>query len=358
MKVSVMPAAELDGTLICCWREIQEADATFSSPLFCPEFTITAARFYPNTYVGVIEEGSSVVGFLPFERQWGRAGRAVAPGKSDYQGVIIKRDVEWSAMELIHKCGLRSLEFEHLIASQTPFQKYHTQADVSHVIDLSDGYESYVHNRKHSLKDFKRVRALEKDAGPVRLEKQNADVVDLRKLFEIKRQQYARAKMFDALKSDSVRGFLERLHAMREGEFRGMLTTLHAGDQLVAASFGVRSRTVMHGWLTAYDTQFSKYSPGTLLIEMMAQRAGDMGIRIIDMGHGGEAYKQRFANRTVPLAAARAGVSLPAIVRQHVGTVKRHLSGTYIERPALSIYRAVKRTVTPWFAVDPAKGAA
>jgi CelD/BcsL family acetyltransferase involved in cellulose biosynthesis len=48
----------------------------------------------------------------------------------------------------------------------------------------------------------------------------------------------------------------------------------------------MRSKTLWHYWFTAYDPAFAKYSPGTILLLQMAERASELGISAIDMGRG------------------------------------------------------------------------
>jgi CelD/BcsL family acetyltransferase involved in cellulose biosynthesis len=83
---------------------------------------------------------------------------------------------------------------------------------------------------------------------------------------------------------------------IRTPAFAGMLTALWAGDQLVAATMGIRSRSVLHGWVIAYAPEFRKYSPGLMLILKLAQQCESLGIERIDMGRGDEFFKASFAS--------------------------------------------------------------
>jgi CelD/BcsL family acetyltransferase involved in cellulose biosynthesis len=45
-------------------------------------------------------------------------------------------------------------------------------------------------------------------------------------------------------------------------------------------------------WFPAYDTRFSKYSPGLIQHLRMVEDTADTGISLIDMGKGAKRYKE------------------------------------------------------------------
>ena len=81
-------------------------------------------------------------------------------------------------------------------------------------------------------------------------------------------------------------------------ELDGVLTTLHAGDRLVAAHFGLRSGRRLAWWFPTYDPEFGRYSPGLALLLDLTTLACDRGIDVIDLGRGEHSYKLRVANGT------------------------------------------------------------
>ena len=78
-----------------------------------------------------------------------------------------------------------------------------------------------------------------------------------------------------------------------------MLSSLYAGDKLVALHLGMRSGTTFHYWFPAYNPQYSKYSPGFMLLMHLIQESAEKGIRMIDLGAGDEQYKLWIRNDTV-----------------------------------------------------------
>src|SRR5205823_3559960 len=94
---------------------------------------------------------------------------------------------------------------------------------------------------------------------------------------------------------------VKRIWVEKEPEFSGSLATLRAGGRLVAMDFGIRSRSVLHGWFPAYDPNLGAYSPGTILSLAIIALAPSHGISMIDLGKGRAFYKQRLANASIPL---------------------------------------------------------
>ena len=137
MKISVINGKELTEPQLRLWSRLQQSDPAFASPYFCHQFISAVASVRSDVFVGVMKEGGRTVGFFPFQRGWMGVGQPVGGGISDYQGVLVEKGVNWSAEELISGCSLSLWDFNHLIACQEPFKKYHLVKTASPVIDLS-----------------------------------------------------------------------------------------------------------------------------------------------------------------------------------------------------------------------------
>ena len=85
-------------------------------------------------------------------------------------------------------------------------------------------------------------------------------------------------------------GLLDALLATRGDHVSGLLSVLYAGDEPVAAQFGLRTGNLLVGWFTAYDPRFRKYSPGLIHLKQMAEELAAAGIHAIDMGGGAKNY--------------------------------------------------------------------
>jgi CelD/BcsL family acetyltransferase involved in cellulose biosynthesis len=55
-------------------------------------------------------------------------------------------------------------------------------------------------------------------------------------------------------------------------------------------------------WFPAYDTRFSRQSPGLIQHLRMAEETAALGVQLIDMGTGTERYKQTLRSRDLYVA--------------------------------------------------------
>ncbi len=309
MRIHAVKACDLSVEQLQAWSEIQDCDATLASPFFRPEFTTLAASVWDRVLVGVIEEQGIPVGFFPFERHFMGISQPIAPMVSDCQGAIVRHGVNWNAQQLLEGCGISSMKFNHLIASQSAWGIGHTRLGRSLTIDLSDGYEAYVKNREEAGSVLKRLerqyRQFEREAGPIRIDLDVRDGAALEWVIREKPRQCVDKGYTDILSVPSIRRFMERIHATHTTNFSGMLSVVYAGGEIAAAHMGMRSQSLWHYWFPVYDEKFSKYSPGLLLLVRMAQAANGLGIRHIDLGKGESVYKNRLSNSGYDLTEAR-----------------------------------------------------
>lgn len=112
------------------------------------------------------------MGFFPFQIVSRSSARPVGGPLSDYHGLILDEVFEIDARHLLRLSGLKSWEFNHLVASQRTFQPYHEIEDISFVINLSNGVDSYLREQRDSGSklvqsiNWKR-RKPEREIGPI-----------------------------------------------------------------------------------------------------------------------------------------------------------------------------------------------
>lgn len=316
MRVDVVHPGELTATEVGRWRAFQAASAHLQSPFLSPEFTRAVGRFRPRTRVGVLTDGGEIVGFFPFEHAALGRGLPVAPGLSDAQGLVHARDLAWDAREMVRACGLSVWEFDHLVAGQRMFDAHRTTMVPSPVIDLSDGFETYHHevrSRSSRVRDLpRRARRLERERGPVRFVLEATDSAALDTVLDWKSSQYQRTGRSDRFARSWIRGLVHALLDERRGAFRGCLSLLYAGDDLVAGHFGLRDNGVVPTWFPAYAPSMGKYSPGLLLHLDLARSAAADGVQLIDMGRGAKTYKDELKSGDVTVAEGRVARRVPA----------------------------------------------
>ena len=89
---------------------------------------------------------------------------------------------------------------------------------------------------------------------------------------------------------------MENLLEVNTEHFAGVLDMIYVDDRPIAGHFGLRTKTTLVGWFPAYDTAFSKYSPGLIHPLAMVGRAAEAGIQVIDLGRGQKEYKEKLKN--------------------------------------------------------------
>jgi CelD/BcsL family acetyltransferase involved in cellulose biosynthesis len=311
-----VPPEGLTPAEIAAWRRFQASDPDLDSPYLTPEFVRLAAALRPDVTVAIAERDGQPMAFLPFERR-GNVGRPVAGAVNDCQAVIAAPGWRWDPRALLRAGGLGVLDFTGLRASQTPLAPFHRAVVPSHIVDLSRGYAAYVEERRSAASLVKRAKQAERQVGPLRFTLHDPDPAMLRRALGWKSEQYRRSRIPDAFAWPWLVTLLERIQAMREPGFAGVLSTLHGGDRLIAAHMGMRSATTLHYWFPTYDTQAAKVSPGLLLFAAMCRDAALHGIVRIELGTGDEPYKLMLANAAIPVAQGFiGGLSLPALLRR------------------------------------------
>jgi CelD/BcsL family acetyltransferase involved in cellulose biosynthesis len=302
MKVTTIPGWDLPVELVSAWQDLLRADPHIGSPFFRPEFVEAAARVRDDVEVAVLEEGSKVVGFFPFERGAGNVGRPVGGRLSDFHGLVLQGHYRIDPVELIRGCRLSAWYFNHLIVAQSALAPFVWTINSSPYIDLSAGYDAYLGERRAAgagdvMQTLNKRKKSERQFGSIRFELQSVDRAALHTLVSWKSQQYRESKVVSVFSYDWVTELLERLLAMpASADFAGMLSALYLGERLAAVHFGMRSRTAIHWWFPAYDPQLGKYSPGSQLLLELARAAELLSIGRIDLGEGDEVYKKSFMN--------------------------------------------------------------
>lgn len=346
MKYELITAAELDATLVKRWDAIQRAAPELASPYFRPEYVQTVADVRANVQVAVISDAAEIVGFFPFERLHDTA-YPVGANLSDYQGVIAKADVQWSADELMRCCHLRGWVFDHQLASQHQLSPYFVKEAESRRMDLSAGYENWYAARTAESKALaetaRKLRKFQREHS-IRFEWHTTESRAFEQLLSWKSSQYQRNGLVDLFALGWPRDLLHRIWQTKEPNFRGVLSAMYAGEQLVAIHFSMQSGSMLHSWFPAYDPAFSKHSPGAGLLLLMAQPAHPHGVTCIDLGKGDEPYKLTLADHGVPLAEGAIETrAVTAVVRSGWQRARDWVRNSPLRTPARASLRWLRR---------------
>ena len=307
MRVTTIRPDELSQAELDCWRGFLDSAPELASPYLQPEFTRLVGEARRGVRVAVMEDAGAIVGFLPFQRGWGGVGKPVGAPLSDFHAVIARPDYPWDADSLVAGCGLARFDFTDLPATQPQFGRHRRRSASTFVIDIAGGYDAYAAERRasgsHVLKKTgAAARRIERELGAVRFVAHDSSPIALARLIEWKRDQYRRTKATDVFAHSWTIKLLETIRDAQQPGFSGQLSTLYAGDELIAAHMGMRSRTMLHYWFPAHATAAQRYSPGLVLLKHLVQAAPRQGTQVIDLGRGDYPYKRRFATREVTLA--------------------------------------------------------
>ncbi|MCH8827982.1 MAG: GNAT family N-acetyltransferase [Planctomycetes bacterium] len=348
MSIELINPQRLTAEQIAAWRTLQRADAQYDSPFFSPEFSRSVACVRADVSVAAIREDGEYVGFFPFQRVGRQTGRPVGWKLNDFQGAVVSNGIVIDAAELLRGSDLTAWHFDHLIAGQTWCRAEESFQMSSPFIDLTDGFHQYL-NRKANSKSrrlktvMRKSRKLSREIGPLRFEFDCNEAAVFERLLEWKSCQLRAMRAFNVFRYDWARQLLDLLRNSDERDCRGTLSALWAGDELVAAHFGIRSDSVLHWWVASYNCQYQQYSPGSILLLEFMKEAAQKGIVRVDLGEGSEAYKPSFQTGAISVsegAIARSAWRCAAWDAAY--HVRNGIRSSWLRRPARWVKRSYR----------------
>lgn len=151
----------------------------------------------------------------------------------------------------------------------------------------------------------RRQRKLAQSYGPVVIrETDNVTAAALASVVAMKRQQYQRTQVADALDARGNLRLIETLRRSPVPECGLVLATLEAGDKMLAQHLGLRHHGILSWWFPVYDVSAQRVSPGRQLLWQMIRNATESGVGLIDYGAGEAQYKRQFSTATLRMGRA------------------------------------------------------
>lgn len=320
---------------------MQRQTKSLANPFLCPEFAVAVDNFRADARVAVLTEGPKIAGFFPFQRRPFGVGVPIGAGLTDCQGLIHAPGVEWQPRELLRRCRLSVWQFDHLVESQSPFERHVVAAAPSPVIDLADGFATYLEKLRVRSPQFckdldRKARKLEREVGELRFVVDSRDPAGLHALIGWKSDQYRQNGWIDVFDRRWIADLVRYLFSTHSDSFSGLLSLLYVGETPVAGHFGLLAGHVLAHWFPAYDTRFRRQSPGLIQHLRMAEETAALDVHVIDMGTGTERYKQTLKSYDLFVAegVATQGLLFPAAYRARralAGWARREIR----QRPAL-----------------------
>lgn len=296
MKYESQKMQELSSADIARWADLQCADPRCASPFLRPEFTQWMSEVREDIRVLVIRKGDVAVGFFPFGR-CGAAAHPVGTPLSDSQGVVAAPSCRWDGLELLKATGLRRLVFDHWIPGQEEIGPFCSVGVPCAYVDLSEGFEAYVVNKKKQGSNLfhdvrRKQKKLVQDHGKIRCELLH-DPQSVERLMEWQSAQCTRTRVADLLRFNWPRQILHATVARGTEACGTLMWGLYTNERLIAASMVFRSHQFGHGWFMAFDSNYARYSPGTILMDGVLRELPVLGVTRLDMGKGVSGYKKR-----------------------------------------------------------------
>src|SRR5665213_837187 len=318
MRLSLFDVNDLDRTVLDVWARFQAITPSMASPYLSSGFARMVADVggRGRVVVACFDDGADgPVGFLPLSIRSSGIARSLGWGVANLGGIIHadRPHFDWSDARALLRQHLACWHFDTLPAEQAVSLGFTAATPHSlAVADLADGWDSYLSwlSSAHPkwLKSTRAARRRLADArGEICFIYEDSDPAALPWLVRTKREQ-CRARGWKDVYSDRfTRELTERSLSGEIDGSTGVLSTLRCNGEIVAAAFGIASPWIHAGSVLAQDPALMQYSLGRLCVLELSAAVAKAGRQRHELGEGGEAFKQKFANAEVRLVSGVLG---------------------------------------------------
>ena len=284
---------------------LRDARAIYDDPFFDPDFARLVGEVREDTRIGFASDKDGVFAVWALHIRPGNWARPIGAPFSDWNGPILAENTSLLAEEILagfEISGLTTQGFQPVGAATTDGMERRG----ANIADLSDGWEAFLSEQqaqwpKHFKKMRRVYRNVDRDACEARFEWDDKSDASYQRVMQLKREQYVRTGFYDVLNAPWTQALFDRLRHFEGPRLQSRMSSLFFGERLAAAEFNLQSDTVLHGWVTAFDQAFAKYSPGNMLIQNVLPRMVEDGLRIYDAGPGLDHYKRHYTNAQLPI---------------------------------------------------------
>ncbi|NQE62839.1 hypothetical protein E1H18_3095 [Caulobacter sp. RHG1] len=301
LDVETLHPSLLSAEDVALWRALASAEQGFGNPLLGPDFALAVGRVREDARVAVARRGGQTLGFLAYHHRPGRLARPIGSPLSDYHALVGRPDADLRIEDVLRAAGVSLFRYTGLIDPHGVFPAASRTDRTAYVIDLSqtDAQAHLEAVRAASPKKIKNYRRLDnklgREVGEVRLVAGDASREAFNQLIDWKREQLIRTGGHDFLRADWTRELMADLFAQRDGDFRGLMINLYAGDQLVGGHFGVRQGDTYHPWLASMNPEHAAWSPGQIFFLRAIAAMPELGLARYDLGPSHDHYKRSYA---------------------------------------------------------------
>ena len=313
------------------WQDyatLRNARSIYDDPFFDPDFARLVGEVRDDTRIGFASDKNGVFAIWALHIRPGNWARPIGAPFSDWNGPILAEDTELSVQEILAGFDITGMTTEGFKPAQFTVCEG-LQRVGANLTDLSAGWDTFFSDQQSSWpKHFKKMRRLyrnvERDFPDWQFNWDDQRSDRFERVLDLKQQQYVRTGLYNVLNAPWTRALFDRLRSFEGARFRSRLLTLDFDDQFAAGEFNLQSDSVMHGWITAFDQAFSKYSPGNLLVQELLQEMPENDLTLYDAGPGLDHYKRHYTNLQAPIdAGVIAGRDAPLQASRMAGRVWR-----------------------------------
>lgn len=307
LDVETLHPSLLSAEDIALWRSLAVSEVAFANPLMGPDFAQAIGKVREDARVAVIRRAGQTLGFLPYHRRPGGLARPIGSPLSDYHGLISRPDTGLDLAQVLRAADVSVFRYGGLLDPHGVFPASPETDRTAYVIDLTGTTaEAYLEAiRAESPKKIKNYRRLDnkldREVGPVRLVAGDTSREAFNQLIDWKREQLTRTGGHDFLRSDWTRELMADLFTAREGDFRGLMINLYAGDALVGGHFGIRQGAVYHPWIASTNPEHAAWSPGQIFFLRAIAAMPELGLTRYDLGPGHDHYKRSYGLNTITI---------------------------------------------------------
>lgn len=308
MQVELFKPSEMNADFWSAFHDLRNAFSLYDDPFFDPEFARLVGEVRNDTFIAVaFDQGKQEpVAFWPLHVRPGGWARPIGGPFSDWHGPVYRQDDPVDPCVFLSSAGLSGFTAFGMPA-ESSWGRLSDRSGVN-MADVSNGWDNFLTEQKMLYaKHFKKIRRMqrntERDFQSVEYRMNDDDEAAFTWLMSRKRQQFNQTGRHDVLGPQWVQELFQRLRGHQSERMSAHLATLRFDGAVVAAELNLMSDNIIHGWITAFETEFSYYSPGYLLMHEVIRNVNDVGRTFYDLGAGMEHYKKYYTNFQFPMVS-------------------------------------------------------